>query len=65
MGMNIGITDAVLAIVTMDKNMKSASHPVFYVENQEELENRSLIISKTMGGMVHDVLNGTFIIVKH
>jgi hypothetical protein len=65
MGINIGITEAVLAIITMDKNMKSASYPVFYAENKEELENRALIISKTMGGMVHDALNGTLMIVKH
>ena len=63
--MNIGITDATLAIVTINKDMKSSNYPVFYAENEKELQDRALIISKTMGGMVHDVLKGTLIIVRH
>ncbi len=63
--MNIGITDATLAIITMNKDMKSSLFPVFYAENEKELQDRALIISKTMGGMVHDVLYGTLIIVRH
>ncbi|GAA0707732.1 hypothetical protein GCM10008904_17190 [Paraclostridium ghonii] len=63
--MNIGITDATLAIVTTNKEMKSANIPVFYAEDEKELQERGLIISKTMGGMVHDVLHGTLIIVRH
>lgn len=63
--MNVGITDATLAIVTTDKEMKSTNVPIFYAENEKELQERGLIISKTMGGMVHDVLHGTLIIVRH
>lgn len=63
--MNVGITDTTLAIVTINKNMKSSIFPVFYAENEKELQDRALIISKTMGGMVHDVLKGTLIIVRH
>ncbi|SHJ57019.1 capping complex subunit for YIEGIA [Tepidibacter formicigenes] len=63
--MDVGINDFILAIVTTDKKMVSNTIPIFYVENREELERRSLIISKCMMGMVHDVQNDTFIIVKH
>ena len=63
--MNVGITDATLAIVTTNKEMKSVNVPIFYAENEKELQERGLIISKTMGGMVHDVLHGTLIIVRH
>ncbi|MGL5643090.1 MAG: capping complex subunit for YIEGIA [Paraclostridium sp.] len=63
--MNIGITDATLAIITINKDMKSSAFPVFYAENEKDLQDRALIISKTMGGMVHDVLHGTLIIVRH
>ncbi|MGL5714669.1 MAG: capping complex subunit for YIEGIA [Paraclostridium sp.] len=63
--MNVGITEATLAIVTMDKAMKSSIFPVFYADNEKELQERALLISKTMGAMVHDVLHGTLIIVKH
>lgn len=63
--MNVGITDVTLAIITTNKEMKSANIPVFYAENEKELQERGLIISKTMGGMVHDVYHGTLIVVKH
>ncbi|MFR3071562.1 MAG: capping complex subunit for YIEGIA [Paeniclostridium sp.] len=52
-------------MVTINKDMKSSIFPVFYAENEKELQDRALIISKTMGGMVHDVLKGTLIIVRH
>ncbi|SHH11934.1 capping complex subunit for YIEGIA [Tepidibacter thalassicus] len=63
--MDVGINECILAIVTVDKKMVSNTVPIFYVDNRDELERRSLIISKCMRGMVHDVENDTFIIVKH
>ncbi|CAH2212765.1 capping complex subunit for YIEGIA [Tepidibacter aestuarii] len=63
--MDIGLNDCIIAIVTMDKDMKSSTVPVFYAQDREDLERRSLIISKCVMGMVHDALNDTFIIVKH
>ncbi len=63
--MDVGIKDQILAIVTTNKNMASNTIPIFYVEKKEELDNKSLLISKCMMGMVHDVGNNTYIIVKH
>ncbi|MCT4508520.1 MAG: hypothetical protein N4A48_07120 [Tepidibacter sp.] len=63
--MDIGLNDYIIAIVTMNKDVKSSTVPVFYAENREDLEKRSLTISKCVMGMVHDVFNDTFIIVKH
>lgn len=63
--MDVGINEYTLAIITMDKNIVSANIPIFYVENKEQLEKKSLMISKCMQGMVHDIGDNTFIVVKH
>ncbi|WP_242967837.1 capping complex subunit for YIEGIA [Tepidibacter mesophilus] len=63
--MDIGLSDYIIAIVTTDKNMKSNTVPIFYAKDRDDLERRSLVISKCVMGMVHDALNDTFIIVKH
>ncbi|AKL95606.1 hypothetical protein CACET_c21600 [Clostridium aceticum] len=63
--MEIGITELIIAVVTMHKDKVGGSAPIFYVENEEQLERMALLISKTTRGMVHDLEGGTYIIVKH
>lgn len=64
--MDVGIKDSILAIVTTNKDSVSASTvPVFYVEDSEKQEYMSLLISKITMGMVHDLGNGVYVIVKH
>lgn len=63
--MDIGINDYTLAIITTDRNIMSANIPIFYVENVEQLETKSLLVSKCLQGMVHDIGDNTFIVVKH
>lgn len=63
--MDIGLNEYIIAIVTTHKDMKSNTVPIFYAKDRHDLEKRSLMISKCVKGMVHDVLNDTFIIVKH
>lgn len=66
MSMDIGITDYTLAIITLDKNLKmSGGCPIFYADDEEELQNRAMLMSKCVGGVVHDMKKGTLIIVKH
>lgn len=66
MGMNTGITDFTLAIVTIDKNMNiSGGCPIFYVNDETELQKQAMLVSKCVGGMVHAMNNKTLIIVKH
>ncbi|MDR1773832.1 MAG: hypothetical protein LBR30_03030 [Clostridioides sp.] len=66
MNSNIGINEFALAIVTTDKEMNiSGGCPVFFVESEEELQKKALLISKCFGGMVHDMTKGTLIVVKH
>ena len=63
--MDFGIKDCILAIVTTNKDVTSSSVPVFYVENEELQEKTALLLAKATMGMVHDLDNGTYVIVKH
>ncbi|MEG1311290.1 MAG: hypothetical protein RR942_10330 [Romboutsia sp.] len=65
MGMNVGINEYTLAIVTTDKEMKSAGCPIFYANDEKDLQHKAMLMSKSVSGMVHDMTNGTLIIVKH
>lgn len=66
MSLNTGLTDYTLAIITLDKEFKSPGGcPIFYADNEEELQSKALLMSKCVGGMVHDMTKGTLIIVKH
>lgn len=64
--MDIGIKENIIAIVTTNRSMISTTTvPVFYVEGEEEKEKMALLISKITMGMVHDLENGSYVIVKH
>lgn len=65
MGTNVGINEYTLAIITTNKNMQSGGCPVFYAENNKDLQHKAMLMAKCVGGMVHDMTNGTLIIVKH
>lgn len=66
MGMNVGLNEYTLAIITTDKDMKSGgSAPIFYVKDNKELQNRAMLMAKCVGGMVHEITSGTLIVVKH
>lgn len=64
--MDVGIKDSILAIVTTEKDsVSSTTVPVFYVNNEEKKEHLSLLIAKVTMGMVHDLGEGVYVIVKH
>lgn len=64
--MDIALKDTILAIVTTDKSKIGASGiPVFLASDEKEREKTSLLIAKITAGMVHDLENGCYVIVKH
>lgn len=66
MGINTSMTEYTLGVITMDKNMKQIGGcPIFYAENEDELQHKAMLMAKNVGGMVHDMTKGTLIIVKH
>ncbi|MGL6105494.1 capping complex subunit for YIEGIA [Romboutsia sp.] len=66
MGMNVGINEFALAIVTTDKNMQvSGGCPIFYANDNKDLQKQAMLMAKCVGGMVHAMNNQTLIVVKH
>lgn len=66
MGNNIGLNEYTLAIITTDKNMEPVGGcPIFYANDDEDLQNKALLMSKCVTGMVHQISKETLIIVKH
>lgn len=64
--MDIGLKDTILAIVTTDKSkVVSSGIPIFIASDEKEREKTSLLIAKITAGMVHDLENGCYVIVKH
>ena len=64
--MDVGINDKILAVVTLDEaKVKCSGVPIFIADDQKEREKVSLLIAKITTGMVHDLENGCYIIVKH
>ncbi len=66
MGMNVGITEYSLAIITTDKNLQvGGGCPIFYANDNDDLQNKAMLMSKCVSGMVHAISDNILIIVKH
>ena len=64
--MEIDISKLILAIITEDSQLVSGGGaPVFIASTTEEKEQMALNLSRILGGMIHDLGNGVFFIVKH
>lgn len=62
---NIGLSEIILAIVTIDGTQPASGVPVFYTKDEEEREKIALNLARILSGMVHDLENGTYVIVRH
>ena len=66
MGMNVGITEYSLAIITTDKNLQvGGGCPIFYANDNDDLQNKAMLMSKCVSGMVHAISDNILIVVKH
>lgn len=63
--MDFGIKENIVALVSLNKNVSSASAPIFFVDSEEKQEETALLIAKITMGMVHDLRNGVYAIVRH
>lgn len=64
--MDIGIKEFIIAIVTTNpEKVFSGGVPIFYAKDEEERQRVSLYIAKVTLGMIHDLHNGCYIIVRH
>ena len=56
----------ILAIITQEKEkVQGAGAPVFLASNQEEQEKIALYLARITEGVIHDLENGVYILVKH
>ena len=63
---NIEINSATLALITTDKNMNTIGGcPIFYANNEEELQKRAMLFAKCVNGMVHQITDEVLIVVRH
>lgn len=64
--MDVGIKETIIAVVTVNKDVVLGEGvPIFYARDEKEREKISLLISKITLGMVHDLENGSYVIVRH
>lgn len=64
--METDLRNCILAIITTDAfKVAEAGCPIFYALDQQEQENTSLLLARILGGLVHDLENGVYIIVRH
>ncbi|MCG8542006.1 MAG: hypothetical protein MJA82_19015 [Clostridia bacterium] len=63
--MDIGIKESIVALVSLNKDVISSSVPIFFVDSEEKQEETAILIAKITMGMVHDLRNGVYAIVKH
>lgn len=64
--MDVSIQNSILAIVTCTpEKITGGGCPVFLAEDQAEMEKIGLYIARVLGGIVHDLENGVYFIVKH
>ena len=61
-GMLSGI---VLAVVTLNMDQVGGGAPIFFARNEDEQEKIARYLSKILDAMVHDLENGTYIVVRH
>ena len=55
----------ILAAVTLNREQVAGGAPIFFARSEEERERIASYIAKTLNAMVHDLENGTYIIVRH
>ena len=55
----------ILAVISLNKELVSGGAPIFFARDEEELEKIAGYLSKILDAMVHDLGNGSYIVVRH
>ncbi len=60
-------TDNILAIITKNENRNKVAGgtPIFFADDEQEMEKISTLLARITLGMVHDLENGVKIIIRH
>jgi len=63
--MNITPANQILAVITTSREKVGGSAPIFYVNDESELEQVAIYLARIFMAAVHDLGGGVYIIVKH
>ena len=55
----------ILAVVTLKMDQVSGGAPIFSARDEEEQGKTAMYLGKILDAMVHDLENGTYIVVRH
>ena len=57
--------EELVAVVTLNKDVVGGDVPIFFAKTDEEQAQIATTLAKVLRGMVHDIGNGAYIIVRH
>lgn len=55
----------IVAVVTLRQDLPGGGAPVFPVDNEAQRERVALLLAKILRGVVHDLENGVYVVVRH
>ena len=55
----------VLAVLTVDRRRVGGGAPIFYADDEEELQHMALLFSRFCKASAHEVAPGTLLILRH
>ncbi|XEC92765.1 hypothetical protein AB6A23_15330 [Paenibacillus tarimensis] len=55
----------IVAVVTVNRGQVGGGAPIFIEETKEKLEETAFLLEKILDAAVHDLKNGTYILVNH
>jgi len=57
---------SIVAVVTCDRGaVGGGGAPIFYANDEKEKEQVALLLGRLLDGIVHDLGNGTLVVVKY
>ncbi|MCL5290498.1 MAG: hypothetical protein M1489_05655 [Firmicutes bacterium] len=56
---------SILAVITLNMDQVSGGAPIFFARDEEERERMARYLGRILDAMVHDLENGTYIVVRH
>ncbi|MGZ4134236.1 MAG: capping complex subunit for YIEGIA [Tumebacillaceae bacterium] len=59
------ITNYILAVCTTQRESVVGSAPIFYCQDEQELQATATALEKIMDAMAHEIRPGVVIMVKH
>ncbi|GEN33715.1 MULTISPECIES: capping complex subunit for YIEGIA [Aneurinibacillus] len=63
--MSVSLEKYILAVITINRQRVGGGAPVFYADEEKELEQIAFTLEKILDGIAHEITPDTLIIVKH